>query len=60
MSLIKPLATADWWQKMLVLIEVMAREIPCYEMQFDPSGEIVSLLEDLVQQRHPRAVGGAP
>ena len=27
----------------------MAREIPCYEMEFDQSGEIVPELEDLVQ-----------
>jgi radical SAM protein with 4Fe4S-binding SPASM domain len=58
--LIKPLATADWWKKMLVLVEVMAREIPYYEMQFDPSGEVVSLLEDLVQQPCIKAVGEAP
>lgn len=47
--LIKPLVSADWWEKMLALIEVLAREIPCYEMEFDQSGEIVARLEDLVR-----------
>ncbi|MGP8052018.1 MAG: radical SAM protein [Desulfobaccales bacterium] len=45
---IKPLVTADWWQKMLALTEGIIREIPCYAMEFDASGKIVSQLEDLV------------
>jgi hypothetical protein len=46
--LIKPLVSADWWDKMLALIGVIAREIPCYIMEFDQSGRIVPELEDLV------------
>lgn len=57
--LIKPLATADWWEKILALAEIMVREIPCYEMQFDTSGEVVPLLEDLVQHQHNRAASKA-
>jgi MoaA/NifB/PqqE/SkfB family radical SAM enzyme len=52
-GLIKPLVSADWWQKMLALLEVLAREIPCYEMEFDRSGEIVAELADWVQRRGP-------
>lgn len=48
--LIKPLVTADWWEKTLNLMEAVVREIPCYEMEFDQSGQIVSVLEALVQK----------
>jgi hypothetical protein len=51
--LIKPLLSADWWEKMLTLMAALAREIPCYEMEFDQSGGIVAELEDLVQRRGP-------
>ena len=34
---------------MLALIEVLAREIPCYDMEFDQSGAIVAELQDLVR-----------
>jgi hypothetical protein len=45
--LIRPLASTDWWEKILVLIGSMAREIPCYQMEFDRSGNIVVALKDL-------------
>ncbi len=45
--MIKPLATADWWDKTLSLVEKIAREVPCYSAQFDLSGGIVDLLERL-------------
>lgn len=47
--LIRPLVTAEWWEKMLDLVEVMAAEVPCYEMRFDKSGAIVPLLEELAR-----------
>jgi MoaA/NifB/PqqE/SkfB family radical SAM enzyme len=46
--LIKPLTTADWWEKTMTLVEAMVREIPCYRMEFDLSGRIVSELETLL------------
>jgi hypothetical protein len=49
--LIKPLVTKDWWEKTLDLIEIVVREVPCYEMEFDQSGEIVIHLENLVRER---------
>jgi len=48
--LIKPLVTADWWHKTLDLMEALVREIPCYVMEFDQSGQIVFELEALVQE----------
>lgn len=43
--LIKPLVTADWWDKMITLIDAMASEVPCYTLKFDKSGRVVDLLE---------------
>jgi len=45
--LIKPFVTADWWEKTLSLIEMLTREVPCYNLQFDKSGEVVHLLDQL-------------
>jgi radical SAM protein with 4Fe4S-binding SPASM domain len=45
--LIKPLGTADWWDKMLSLGWEIAREIPCYSLHFDKSGKAVELLKGL-------------
>lgn len=46
-TIIKPLATADWWEKSLDIIEALVNEIPFYEMRFDKSGAIVPLIKDL-------------
>jgi len=43
--LVRPLVTADWWEKMLTLVEKIVQEIPCYTLQFDKRGEVVNLLE---------------
>ncbi|MDY7032090.1 MAG: hypothetical protein SVY10_09325 [Thermodesulfobacteriota bacterium] len=45
--LIKPLATADWWNKILILVEEMIREVPCYSLRFDKSGEVTDVFKDL-------------
>ncbi|MGO9570886.1 MAG: hypothetical protein ACLP5H_25445, partial [Desulfomonilaceae bacterium] len=45
--LIKPLGTRDWWEHTLELMEQIVDAVPCYEMQFDESGKIVSALKDL-------------
>jgi MoaA/NifB/PqqE/SkfB family radical SAM enzyme len=49
--LVKPLATSDWWQKMITLLAEIAIEVPCYEMEFDRSGGIVLEIENLRQNR---------
>ena len=45
--LIKPFVTADWWEKMLSLVEKIAQEVPCYRLQFDKSGKVVELVKEL-------------
>ncbi|MCJ7588776.1 MAG: radical SAM protein [Candidatus Aminicenantes bacterium] len=44
--LIKPLATADWWEKVLTLLERIAEEVPCYDLRFDRSGRLVDRLKE--------------
>lgn len=45
--LIKPLVTADWWDKMLTLVGSMVHEVPCYCLHFDKSDDIANLLNKL-------------
>jgi len=45
--LIKPLVTADWWEKTLTLVEELV-QVPCYVQRFDRSGQAVGLLEHLL------------
>ncbi len=45
--IIKPLVTARWWHKTLDLVEAVARQVPCYHLEFDKSGAVVDLLEQL-------------
>ena len=56
--LIKPLVSADWWTKSIDLVARIAREVPCYTMEFDKSGRIVDVLKDFAASR-PRP-SGAP
>ncbi len=51
--LIKPLTTADWWEKTLTVIENLVREVPCYRMEFDKSGAIVAELLSLISNGSP-------
>jgi hypothetical protein len=43
--LIKPYATQTWWNRTLDLVKEIVREVPCYALCFDKSGEVVELLE---------------
>jgi hypothetical protein len=45
--LVKPLSTADWWERMLSLVGMMSGEIPYYLLHFNKSGEVVDLLKKL-------------
>lgn len=45
--LVKPLATREWCEPSLHLIEELAGGVPCYEMYFDESGEIVSHIREV-------------
>lgn len=53
-TLIRPVVTADWWQKELAVIENIVNEVPCYAMRFDKTGAIVPKLDQLT--RTPRRV----
>ena len=44
---IKPLVTADWWEKTLDLVGQMGRELPVYRLQFDQSGGVRQTLKAL-------------
>jgi hypothetical protein len=48
-TLIKPMVTADWWQKEMDLLERIVAEVPCYTMRFDKSGAIVADLEEMAR-----------
>ncbi|MCJ7663845.1 MAG: hypothetical protein MUO24_06355 [Desulfobacterales bacterium] len=45
--LIKPLSTADWWEKMLDLVDQLAREVPCHSLHFTKDGDVINLLRHL-------------
>lgn len=44
---IRPFVTKDWWEKTLASVEQIAKEVPCYRMQFDGSGAILDELKAL-------------
>ncbi len=46
-ALIRPVVTAEWWQKELDVLQEMVRDVPCYTMRFDKSGAIVERLRVL-------------
>ena len=52
-TLIKPMVTAEWWQKELGVIERIVNEVPCYTMHFDKSGAIVGKLDELTRRPGP-------
>jgi len=47
--LVRPLVTADWWERTLGLAGEVARDVPFYELSFDKSGRIVAVLEDFLR-----------
>jgi MoaA/NifB/PqqE/SkfB family radical SAM enzyme len=44
---VRPLLSADWWERVLALAEDLVREIPFYDLSFDKSGAVVGVLENL-------------
>lgn len=57
--LIRPLQTPGWWHKMLELTEGIAREVPCYRLLFDRSGDVVQVLQELARSGAATAGEGA-
>jgi hypothetical protein len=47
-TLIRPLATPDWWEQELDVLEALVASVPFYTMRFDTSGEIVHSVEALL------------
>ena len=45
---IKPLVTADWWEKVLAVLEEVIQEVPVYILHFDRSGRVNEVLRQLV------------
>jgi hypothetical protein len=48
-TLIRPMVTAQWWQKELDVLEGIVNDVPCCIMHFDKSGAIVAELERLTR-----------
>jgi hypothetical protein len=44
---IKPLVTADWWEKTFDTLEKLVREVPAYRLRFDLSGRVADVLAKL-------------
>lgn len=43
----KPLATGDWWKKTLSFMEELIAKVPCFQLEFDQSGDVIKLLQKL-------------
>ncbi len=48
--LVRPLVSADWWERALALAEDVVREVPFYNLSFDKSGAVVEVLEEFVER----------
>jgi sulfatase maturation enzyme AslB (radical SAM superfamily) len=48
--LVRPLVSADWWERALALAEEVVREVPFYNLSFDKSGAVVEILEEFVER----------
>jgi MoaA/NifB/PqqE/SkfB family radical SAM enzyme len=46
---VRPVITADWWERTLPLVSRLAESVPCYIMYFDKSGDIVPQIEELMR-----------
>ena len=48
--LVRPLVSADWWERALALAEDVVRTVPFYNLLFDRSGAVVEALEEFVER----------
>ena len=46
--LIQPIVTGDWFRLSVTLLARAAAAVPCYDLDFDKSGAVVPLLEELL------------
>jgi hypothetical protein len=42
--LIKPVVTADWWEKSLDIMQQLSREVPVYRLRLDTTGKVKDVL----------------
>ena len=54
---IKPLVTADWWERTLDVVGRIVSDVPSNVVEFDKSGAVVPLVRDLVAGQ---VAGGRP
>ncbi len=47
--LVRPLVSADWWERALAVAEEIVRDVPFYDLSFDKSGAVVEVLEGFVR-----------
>lgn len=47
--LVRPLVSADWWERALAVAEEIVRDVPFYDLSFDESGAVVEVLEGFVR-----------
>jgi radical SAM protein with 4Fe4S-binding SPASM domain len=47
---VRPLVSADWWDRTLALAKAIVREVPVYDLSFDKSGAIVGVLEEFLER----------
>jgi len=45
--LIKPHLTVEWWEKIFPLITLIPDHVPCYQLFFNTSGDVVDTLREL-------------
>jgi len=48
--LVRPLVSADWWERALDLAGRIVHEVPFYNLSFDTSGAVVAVLEDFLER----------
>jgi MoaA/NifB/PqqE/SkfB family radical SAM enzyme len=48
--LVRPLVSADWWERALDVAEGIVGEVPFYDLSFDKSGAVVAALEEFVER----------
>jgi hypothetical protein len=46
--IVKPLVTADWWEKSLDLVAQISREVPVYRLKLDTSGKVKEVLKEFL------------
>ena len=46
---VKTVGTESWWDHVFSMIGQLAREVPVYRLRLDKSGEVKSVIQELVE-----------